>query len=143
MSRRDTIHFQIRDALINDGWTITHDPFYVDYLTDELQVDLGAERLLAATKGVEQIAVEVKSFLGRSVLTDAQQAIGQYVFYRSLLAQQAPSRALYLAISEEAASLIDLHPAIGFVLSAQQVRIIVVNLGRKEILEWRTSIQES
>ena len=137
MSRRDAIHFEVRDALIRDGWTITDDPFYLEYLTDELQVDLGAERLIAATRGIERIAVEIKAFAGRSMLTDAQQAIGQYIFYRSLLAEQEPDRHIYLAISEEAASLIDLHPAIGLVLTKQHVGLVVVNIASKEVVEWR------
>jgi tetratricopeptide (TPR) repeat protein len=140
MSRRDAIHFEVRDALIHDGWTITDDPFHLDYLTDELQVDLGTERLIAATRGIQRIAVEIKSFAGKSILTDAQQAIGQYIFYRSLLAEQEPHRRIYLALSEEAASLIDLHPAIGLVLAKQQIGLIVVNITSREVVEWRTSI---
>jgi hypothetical protein len=39
-------------------------------------VDLGAERLLAAEKEGRKIGVEVKSFVGASILKDLEQALG-------------------------------------------------------------------
>ncbi len=30
MSRRDTYHYVVTDALIREGWTITHDPYTFD-----------------------------------------------------------------------------------------------------------------
>jgi hypothetical protein len=48
-------------------------------------VDLDAERLIAAEKDREKIAVEIKRFQGVSDGRDLEMAIGQYVFYRSLL----------------------------------------------------------
>ena len=47
-----------------------------------LQIDLGAERLIAAEKGIEKIAVEVKSFVGSSKIEDLRDAVGQFVIYR-------------------------------------------------------------
>jgi XisH protein len=63
-----------------------------------LFVDLGAERLLAAERGTERIAVEVTSFVGRSVMADLEQALGQFVLYRGLLRRSDPDRQLLLAI---------------------------------------------
>jgi XisH protein len=60
---RDLFHAIVKDALIKEGWQITHDPFPVDYGDVQMQIDLGAERLIAATKDREKIAVEVKSFI--------------------------------------------------------------------------------
>ena len=60
---RDLFHQVVKDALIKDGWEITHDPFPVDYGDVQMQIDLGAERLLAATKDAETIAIEIKSFV--------------------------------------------------------------------------------
>ena len=59
-------------------------------------VDLGAERLLAAEKGEEKIAVEIKSFRGASDIHDLEVAVGQYVLYRSLLTRFEPDRRLFL-----------------------------------------------
>ena len=51
MPRRDTIHNAVRNSLIKDGWTITADPYLLEYGADDLFVDLAAERLLAAEHG--------------------------------------------------------------------------------------------
>lgn len=91
MSRRDRYHQIVRDALEDEGWTITHDPYYFE--TDPvLSTDLGAERTLAAERGNEKIAVEVKSFLRGSQVVVLEQAIGQYFLYEEFLKIQEPER---------------------------------------------------
>ncbi len=65
---RDHYHQLVKQALTADGWTITDDPLYLDLASTTLEVDLGAERLIAAEKGKEKIAVEIKSFLGNSTV---------------------------------------------------------------------------
>jgi hypothetical protein len=54
----DRIHDPVKNALVKDGWTITHDPFVIQY--DDLQViaDLAAERTLAAERGQQRIAAK-------------------------------------------------------------------------------------
>ncbi len=49
MSKRDTYHEVVKQALIREGWTITHDPYSFD-AAPQLSTDLGAERLLAAER---------------------------------------------------------------------------------------------
>lgn len=63
MAAKDRFHDAVRAALVKDGWLITHDPLPLDFDSARVQIDLGAERLIAAQRGTEQIAVEVKSFL--------------------------------------------------------------------------------
>ncbi len=67
---------------------------------NDVFVDLGAEQPIAAEKDGEKIAVEIKSFRSQSDIRDFENAIGQYVFYRSALSRIEPDRKLYLAISE-------------------------------------------
>jgi hypothetical protein len=43
---------------------------------------LGAERTLAAERGNEKIAVEIKSFLSESQVTELERAVGQYGIYQ-------------------------------------------------------------
>ena len=38
----------MRNALVHDGWTITHDPLHLRWGTKDMYVDLGAERFLGA-----------------------------------------------------------------------------------------------
>src|SRR5262245_2521131 len=76
MPARDTTHAAVRVALERDGWTITADPFVLPVGLHNLYVDLAAERVLAAERGSERIAVESKSFVGRSEIADLEQALG-------------------------------------------------------------------
>ncbi len=56
MSAKDRFHNLVKSALIQDGWTITNDPFPINYGDVQMQIDLGAERLLAAERGSEKIS---------------------------------------------------------------------------------------
>ena len=98
MPARDFYHDVVKNALIRDGWMITHDPYILSAGLGRVYVDLGAEQPLAAEKAGEKIAVEVKSFRGESELYEFERAIGQYVFYRSLIAEREPERKLFLAV---------------------------------------------
>src|SRR4051812_14785710 len=100
MPARDLFHDAVRNALIKDGWTITHDPLRLSFGLHDVYVDLGAERVLAAEKSGEKIAVEIKTFLGSSEIRDFELALGQFIFYRSLLARTEADRKLFLAVPE-------------------------------------------
>ena len=106
MPAKDRVHDQVVNALKKDGWTVTHDPFKVRWKTRKLLVDLGAEKLIAAERDTDKIAVEIKSFIGANDLEDLYQAIGQFVLYRKALRKADPLRTLYLAIDEGAFKLI-------------------------------------
>lgn len=43
MPARDLYHETVKNALIKDGWTITHDPLTLELGSSRLFVDLGAE----------------------------------------------------------------------------------------------------
>jgi hypothetical protein len=91
MPAKDIYHETVRNALIKDGWTITHDPLRIRLARGKnLFVDLGAERLLGAERGSEKIAVEVKSFVGASDMRGLEEAVGQFVLYLSLLKRYYP-----------------------------------------------------
>jgi hypothetical protein len=47
MPARDAFHNAVRNALIKDGWTITEDPYVIQYLDVTLFADLGADIVLA------------------------------------------------------------------------------------------------
>ncbi|NJK99655.1 MAG: fatty-acid oxidation protein subunit alpha [Spirulinaceae cyanobacterium RM2_2_10] len=95
---KDLFHDVVKQALIAEGWQITHDPLPVDYGDVQMQIDLGAEHLLAAERGTEKIAVEVKSFLSPSAISEFHTAAGQYFNYRHALGTKEPERKLYLAV---------------------------------------------
>jgi XisH protein len=98
---KDLFHEAAKQALINDGWLITHDPYELPLFGKMLKVDLGAERLIAAQKEAELIAVEVKSFLGSSAIYDYHLALGQYLHYAFAMRSKEPQRVVFLAIPKE------------------------------------------
>jgi hypothetical protein len=98
MSARDIFHNAVRLALEKDGWLITADPLIFIVYTIEFRIDLGAERLLGAEKEGQKIAVEIKSFLEKSAISEFHTALGQTLNYRSILRKEEPDRILYLAI---------------------------------------------
>ena len=65
---RDLYHEVVKKALINEHWAITHDPLSFKIGNTQVQIDLGAERLIAAERGNEKIAVEIKTFSNQSLL---------------------------------------------------------------------------
>ena len=63
MSAKDTYHDVVRDALEKEDWIVTDDPLQIRFLDVELRIDLGAERVIAAERDNEKIAVEIRAFL--------------------------------------------------------------------------------
>lgn len=78
---KDKYHFLVKKALEDEGWTITDDPLIIDTPNRDLEVDLGAEKLIGAEKGNLKIAVEIKSFLGLSQIHEFYKALGQFNYY--------------------------------------------------------------
>ena len=137
MPQRDLHHEAVRRALEADGWTVTHDPYTLAIGNQNVFVDLGAERLIAAARGSERIAVEVKSFIGRSAVVDLEQALGQYLLYRVLLARQEPGRALFLGVPLSAYDGV-LSSALGDVaVEEYDVHLVVVDVDNARIERWR------
>ncbi|PZV01827.1 MAG: fatty-acid synthase [Leptolyngbya sp.] len=100
MPAKDIYHDAVKTALVKDGWTITQDPLSLRIGKKDLFIDLGAEKLLAAEKGLDKIAVEIKRFVGPSEIRDLENALGQFVLYQNVLSLIEPDRTLYLAIRE-------------------------------------------
>ena len=62
--------------MIKGGWRITHDPLTFTINDIPMHIDLGAERLITAERDNEKIAVEVKSFLRDSAISEFHTALG-------------------------------------------------------------------
>jgi hypothetical protein len=46
----DLYHNAVKQALIKDGWMITHDPLHLRWGRKDMYVDLGAKRLILAER---------------------------------------------------------------------------------------------
>ncbi|HMV82356.1 MAG TPA: XisH family protein [Blastocatellia bacterium] len=138
MPAKDLFHEAVKAGLEKAGWTITNDPFRIQVEDSEAYIDLAAERLIAAQKGEEKIAVEIKSFVGRSRQEDFHQALGQFLGYRIMLAELEPNRVLYLAVPADAYQTYFGTWLPRKAIAQHNLKIVVYDPAREEILEWRS-----
>lgn|SRR5262245_16854792 len=136
MPALNRFHDAVKNALVKDGWTITHDPFLIRYDDVDLFADLAADRPLGAERQGQQIVVEIKSFLHPSPMYDLEQAIGQYSVYRSLLEVTDPDRKLYLATSHLVRESLFHRPAVQLIVQRTDVSLLFVNMESEEVVEW-------
>ena len=137
MPAKDKIHDSVKNALVNAEWTVTDGPLTLTYEDAQVFIDLGAERLIAAERGSEKIAVEIKSFIGRSTIRDIEIALGQYVLYRSFLRRLEPERKLYIGLSHLAYnSYFKKSPALQMLMEDNQVSLLVINTIGENIELW-------
>ena len=122
---KDLFHEAAKQALINDGWIITHDPYELPLFGKTLKIDLGAERLIAAQRETELIAVEVKSFLGLSIIYEFHLALGQYLHYVLAMRKKEPERKIYLPLPKPTYHLFFERDDVQEALAAHKVNWIV------------------
>lgn len=136
MSAKDKIHQAVKNALIKNNWTITDDPYTLQYEDATVFVDLGAERIIAAEKSGEKIAIEIKSFVSASAIHDMEEALGQFMLYVTFLEVIEPERKLYVGISEGVYQNIFGRKSFQLLVQRNQIPLIVVNLTTEEIVKW-------
>lgn len=136
MPKKDLYHEQVRKVLEKEGWIITHDPMRFRWKGRTLYPDLGVERLLAAERGVEKIAVEIKSFIEPVLLHEFYEAIGQYDIYKAALADLDKDRVVMLAI---ATNIYDNFISQDFATAILQIKNIpyfVYDADQEIIVQW-------
>lgn len=136
---KDIYHNHVKQILINEGWEITHDPFLVrtKNKSSNFQIDLGAEKLLAAEKGIEKIVVEVKSFLNESLTTDFHTALGQYLNYKTGLRKIGENRVLFLALPNEAYNDLMRHEFLAASIEDYDLKLLVYDSIKPEFILWK------
>jgi len=136
MPARDKYHGQFKSALIKDGWIVTDDPLHLKYGGQDMFVDLGAEEIIAAEKAGRKVAIEIKSFLGQSDITELETAVGQFIVYRDVLQETGSDRELYLAVTEETFLKV-FEAAVGkLLIRREKLRVIVFDPSIEEIKRW-------
>lgn len=92
--------------------------------------------MLAAELGERKIAVEIKSFIGRSWVDDFHQALGQFLNYRRALRLQEPERQLYLAVPLETYENYFPRWLAQSAITEHQLKIIVYDAAAEVIIKW-------
>jgi XisH protein len=136
MPAKDIYHNEVKNALLKDGWTITADPYFIKYEDAELYADLAAEKPIAAQRQGQKIVVEIKSFVGRSLMYDFHGALGQYMVYRNLIQLTEPEYKLYLAIDDVVYKNFFQRKSIQLLTNENKLLLMVVKMEKEEILQW-------
>jgi hypothetical protein len=126
----------VKTALIKDGWQITDDPLFLKVGGVDFFIDLGAEKLLAAERDDEKIAVEIKSFINTSTIADFHLAIGQFINYRTALKLKDPDRKLFLAIPDNAYDSFFQKEFPRLIIQEYQLELFVYDIENEVILQW-------
>jgi hypothetical protein len=140
MPAKDLYHDTVKTALTKDGWTITDDPLVLKVGTRNALVDLGAEKLIAAERGPEKIAVEIKVFVSPSPITDLEKAWGQFFLYKRILQKREPERQLYLAVDRNIFETFFEEEAGQILLAEPGFRLVVFDITTEELIQWHPPI---
>lgn len=136
MPAKDIYHNCVKTALIKDGWTITDDPLSLKIGQKDVFIDLAAEKLLVAEKKGVKIAVEVKSFVGKSEIEDLKNALGQYYLYDKILKYLNSNKTLYIAIRKVVFQRLSAEIIGQIILSDKNLKLIVFDPNLEEITRW-------
>jgi len=137
MPALDLYHNAVKQALIKDGWIITHDPLHLRWGRKDMYVDLGAKRLILAERLEEKIAVEVNSFLGESEMQACRNAVGQFAIYRAVLRRTYSDYTLYLAVRDVVYTSFFEEPIGQILIEDERLNLIVFDAEQEVILQWR------
>jgi hypothetical protein len=137
MSAKDVFHEVVKTALHKDGWQITHDPLTISVGGVNLSIDLAAQKLIAAEREGQKIAVEVKSFLERSsAISEFHTALGQFINYRGALRRRQPERVLYLAVPLTTYKTFFKLDFPKEMIAENQVKMLIYDVEQEVIFQW-------
>jgi hypothetical protein len=133
---RDFDHSIVRTLLTNEGWLITHDPYILENFNPDWEIDLGAERLLAAERESEKIAIEIKGFREASFAHEFHGAVGQFIHYRLGLEYIDPTRKLILAVPVDVYETHFMRQGIQISVERNGINLLVYNPSEIKIVKW-------
>jgi hypothetical protein len=136
MGAKDLFHYAVKQALQKENWQITADPLVIKIENVKFEVDLGADKILAAEKVEQKIAVEIKSFLSNSALTDFHAALGQFLNYRLALKMTEPERILYLAVPLDTFNSFFQELFVQEAVKLYEVKLIIYHPQTEVIIQW-------
>jgi XisH protein len=137
MAAKDLFHDAVRQALLKEDWIITADPLKIKIEGVKLEIDLAADKVLAAQKAGQKIAVEIKSFLNASAITDFHAALGQFLNYRLALQMSESDRILYLAVPIDTFESFFQEKFTQQAVNVYQVKLIIYDPVNDIVVEWK------
>lgn len=111
-------------------------PFESNLWETDYKIDLGAERVIGATKENEIIAVEIKTFGEPSFVYAFHAALGQYINYKRRLRKTGKPHILFLAVSTDIYELQFDRLVVQDAIEEDNLKIIVFNPKTKQIEKW-------
>ncbi|MEA5479748.1 element excision factor XisH family protein [Pseudanabaena galeata UHCC 0370] len=136
MSARDLFHQIVKTALQKENWQITHDPYALQADSFDLAIDLGAEKIIAAEQGETKIAIEIKSFLSPSKISEFYGELGQFITYRLALQKIEPDRILYLAVPDNLYDKFFDTTLVQELMQQNTVYLITYDIDQETIAKW-------
>jgi XisH protein len=133
---KDRFHDVVKIALEKEDWQITDDPYQINVDDVDFEIDLAAEQLLAAQREHQKIAVEIKSFISPSNVSDFHTALGQFLNYRDALETLEPDRLLYLAVRAPIYETFFQRRFIVAAVGRYQIRLMVYDVQQEVIVQW-------
>ncbi|MEM7539674.1 MAG: element excision factor XisH family protein, partial [Chloroflexota bacterium] len=130
------IHNNVKNALENDGWNITADPYRIRYKDALLEADMKAEKLILATRENHSVIIEVKSFLSQSFIHEFIQACGQYQAYAFLLDKSDQAEKVYMAVSLDVYESEFSRESIQVLRDHFKVHLLIIDIIQEAIVEW-------
>lgn len=92
--------------------------------------------MVAAERAGEKIAIEIKSFLNPSAITDFYSALGQFLSYHLALESVEPDRTLYLAVPVDVHQTFFQYEFTQTAVQRYQVLTIVYDPANEVIMQW-------
>jgi len=133
---KNRFHDVVKIALEKEDWQITDDPYEINVDDVDFEIDLAAEQLLAAEREHQKIAVEIKSFISPSNVSDFHTALGQFLNYRDALETIEPDRLLYLAVRSPIYETFFQRRFIVAAVQRYQIRLIIYDVQQEVIVQW-------
>lgn len=133
---KDRFHNVVRNALEKDGWKITADPYEINVDDVDFEIDLAAEQLLGAEKEGQKIAVEIKSFISPSNVSEFHTALGQFLNYRDALDKIEPERQLYLAVRVPIYETFFQRKFVTSAVAKYQLKLMIYDVQEEVIRQW-------
>ena len=99
---------------------------------------MGAEKIIAAEKNEQKIAVEIKSFAKPSLLYEFHLALGQFIDYREILTEVESEYTLYLAIPQPVYETFFKRRLIQSIRKKYQLKLMAYDIDKEEIVKWQS-----